>query len=67
MPTNLPPEYFTAEARYRAAETTEEQITMLEELLGTIPKHKGTDKLRADFRKRLAKLQGSGLDPILFK
>lgn len=57
MPTNLPPEYFAAEARYRAAETTEEQITTLEELLGTIPKHKGTDKLRANFRQRLAKLK----------
>jgi ribosome-interacting GTPase 1 len=57
MPTNLPPEYFAAEARYRAAETTEEKIAALEELLGTIPKHKGTDKLRADFRQRLSKLK----------
>jgi hypothetical protein len=57
MPTNLPPEYFAAEARYRTAETPEEQITTLEDLLSTIPKHKGTDKLRADFRQRLAKLK----------
>jgi ribosome-interacting GTPase 1 len=29
----------------------------LEELISTIPKHKGTDKLRADFRKRLSKMK----------
>jgi small GTP-binding protein len=57
MPTNLPPEYFDAEARYHAAETTQEKIASLEEMLGTIPKHKGTDKLRADFRRRLSKLK----------
>lgn len=57
MPTNLPPEYFEVEARYRAAETTEEKIAALEELIGAIPKHKGTDHLRADFRRRLAKLK----------
>jgi ribosome-interacting GTPase 1 len=57
MPTNLPPEYFDAEARYKAAETAEEKITALEELLGTIPKHKGTDHLRADLRRRLSKLK----------
>ena len=57
MPTNLPPEYFEADKRYRAAETTAEKISALEDLLSTIPKHKGTDKLRADMRRRLAKLK----------
>jgi ribosome-interacting GTPase 1 len=59
MPTNLPPEYFTVEARYRAAKTPTEKIACLEELLSTIPKHKGTDKLRADLRKRLSKLKSA--------
>lgn len=59
MPTNLPPEYYEAENRYRAASTTQEKIASLEELLSTIPKHKGTDKLRADFRRRLSKLKSS--------
>jgi len=57
MPTNLPPEYFEVDKRYRAAKTTAEKIETLEELLGTIPKHKGTDKLRADFRRKLSKLK----------
>lgn len=59
MPTNLPPEYFEAEERYNQATTTEEKIAGLEALISTIPKHKGTDKLRADFRKRLSKLKSS--------
>ena len=59
MPTNPPPEYFEAETRYRAAQSTADKMTRLEELMGTIPKHKGTDKLRADLRKRLSKLKAS--------
>ncbi|HPV08132.1 MAG TPA: TGS domain-containing protein [Aggregatilineales bacterium] len=59
MPANLPPEYFAAEERFRAAETTEEKIASLEELISTVPKHKGTDHLRADLRRKLAKLRES--------
>ena len=47
MPTNLPPECAELEARYRAATSTEDKIDALEELLAAIPKHKGTDHLRA--------------------
>ncbi len=57
MPTNLPPECQKIEERYRAADTPEEKIACLEELLATIPKHKGTDHLRADYRRKLAKLK----------
>jgi ribosome-interacting GTPase 1 len=57
MPTNLPPEYFEVERRYRAAESASEKIACLEELLSTVPKHKGTDKLRADLRRKLSKLR----------
>jgi len=57
MPTNLPPEAIEAEARYRAAKSVAEKIASLEEFISTIPKHKGTDKLRADLRKRLSKLK----------
>lgn len=57
MPTNLPPEAVEAEKRYRAAQTAGEKVTTLEEYIGAIPKHKGTDKLRASLRKRLSKLK----------
>ncbi len=57
MPTNLPADYFNAEERFRSATTTEDKIKHLEEMMGTIPKHKGTDHLRADLRKKLSKLK----------
>jgi len=57
MPTNLPPEYFEVEKRYRAAQTPAEKVVLLEELIGTVPKHKGTDKLRADLRRQLSRLK----------
>ena len=57
MPTNLPADYYNAEERFRSATTTEDKVKYLEEMLSTIPKHKGTDHLRADLRKKLSKLK----------
>jgi ribosome-interacting GTPase 1 len=59
MPTNLPPEYFEADRRYREASDPLEKVARLEELISTIPKHKGTDKLRADLRRKLSKMKDS--------
>ena len=56
MPANLPPQYFEAEKNFRAAKTTPEKIAALEEMLAIMPKHKGTDHLRAKLRQRIAKL-----------
>jgi len=55
MPANLPPHYFEAEQRYREAKTPEAKVEALEDMLTIMPKHKGTDKLRADLRRRIAK------------
>jgi ribosome-interacting GTPase 1 len=57
MPANLTPAYREAEARFRGAVTREERIAALEDMLRTIPKHKGTEKLQADIRSRLSKLR----------
>lgn len=57
MPANLPPPYFEAEKRYREAKTPEAKIEALEEMLTIMPKHKGTDKLRADLRRKIAKFK----------
>lgn len=57
MPTNLPPEYFEIEKRFREAATPAEKIIALEDLIATVPKHKGTDKLRADLRRKLSQLR----------
>jgi ribosome-interacting GTPase 1 len=47
--------YFEAEKRFREARTSEEKIQALEEMLAIMPKHKGTDKLKADLRRKIAK------------
>ena len=57
MPANLPPEYFEAERKFKQASTPAEKIVALEDLIATVPKHKGTDKLRADLRRRLSQLR----------
>jgi len=57
MPANLTPEYFKAEKWYREATTTEEKILALEQMLSVMPKHKGTDHLKADLRRKLSKLK----------
>jgi ribosome-interacting GTPase 1 len=57
LPANLPPAYFEAEKRYRDAKTPAEGIAALEEMLAIMPKHKGTDKLKADLRRRISKLK----------
>jgi len=60
MPANLPPQYFEAEKNFRQAKTVPEKIAALEEMLAIMPKHKGTDHLKADLRRRIAKLSQSG-------
>jgi len=57
MPANLPPVYHEIEARYRAARRPEEKLAALEEMLRVLPKHKGTDKLQADLKARIARLR----------
>ncbi|MDH7579038.1 MAG: 50S ribosome-binding GTPase [Bacillota bacterium] len=60
LPANLTPQYHQAEQRYKAAKTIEEKIEALEEMLAVIPKHKGTEKLQADIKRRLSKLRTEG-------
>ena len=56
MPTNVPPQYREAEERYRQASTIQAKIASLQEMLAIMPKHKGTDHLKAQLRSRLSKL-----------
>ncbi len=57
MPANLTPQYLEAERRFRQAATPEEQLAALNEMMATIPKHKGTEHMRADIRRRMAKVR----------
>jgi len=60
MPANLTPEYFKAEKWFRSATSNDEKIRALEQMLRVIPKHKGTDHMRADLRKKLSRLKEVG-------
>ena len=57
MPANLTPQYREAEERYRQAKNPPDKIRALEEMLAIIPKHKGTEKLQADLKRRISKLK----------
>lgn len=55
MPANLSPDYLSAEQEFKNAQTQEEKIACLERMLSTIPKHKGTEKLQGDIKRRLSR------------
>ncbi|MGB9857481.1 MAG: GTPase [Dictyoglomaceae bacterium] len=56
MPANLPPQYFEVEKKYREAKSLEEKIQALKEMLAILPKHKGTEKMKAELRRKLSQL-----------
>lgn len=56
MPANLTPQYFAAEAKYKEATTTRDKLKALRGMLSAIPKHKGTEKLQGDIKRRIALL-----------
>ncbi len=57
MPANLPPEYIEAELRFRAAKSPNEKLSILRELMSLVPKHKGTERLRVELKRKWTKLQ----------
>jgi hypothetical protein len=57
MPANLTPDYLAAERAFKEAATLPEKIAALEHMLAVIPKHKGTDRLQGDLKRKLAKLK----------
>ena len=72
MPANLTPEYEKAELRYRQATSDDERLAALQAMLSAIPKHKGTEKMQADLKRRISQLRreeqkaahGKGPDPF---
>ncbi len=59
MPANLTADFIKARQKLRQAKSPEEKLAALEEMLVTIPKHKGTDHMQADIKKRIAKARGA--------
>ena len=55
MPANLPPEYHKIESELRTARDPRDKIDIYERLIAVIPHHKGTDKLIAMYRQKIAK------------
>jgi ribosome-interacting GTPase 1 len=55
MSTNLTPQYKEAEEEFRQAVSPEAKLEALEKMLRLIPKHKGTEKMQGDIKKRIAK------------
>jgi len=60
MPANLTPDYLAAEQEYKNAVTRDEKLAGLEKMLACLPKHKGTEKLQADIRHRMADVRREG-------
>jgi ribosome-interacting GTPase 1 len=46
-----------ADKKFKEATTPQQKLEALEEMLSTIPKHKGTEKMQADLKHRIAKLR----------
>src|SRR4030042_523773 len=57
MPANLTPQYLEADRKFREAKTPQDKMKALEEMMATIPKHKGTEKMRAMIKTKMAKLR----------
>jgi uncharacterized protein len=64
MAANLTPEYLEAEKEFKSANTTEQKVQALERMLATIPRHKGTEKLQADLKRRLSKLRAGQAERV---
>jgi uncharacterized protein len=56
-PANLTQDYLKADQEFKAARTPQEKLDALEKMLRLIPKHKGTDHMQADIKRRMKKLK----------
>ncbi len=55
--TNQSPQYQKAEAKFLSAQTPEERIEALKEMIKECPKHKSSEKMLANLKTRLKKFQ----------
>ncbi len=60
MPANLTPQYMELDRKLKTARTAKEKLEILEEMLAVIPKHKGTEKMQAMLKTKIAKLREAG-------
>ncbi len=55
MVANLPPQFYQKEAELKKARSIQEKITILEELLAIMPKHKSSEKLQAEIKTKISR------------
>lgn len=63
MPANLTPDYQRADQRYRDATSPAEKLAALEEMLRTLPKHKGTEKMQAELKRKISEAREAVSSP----
>ena len=54
MAANLTPQYLEAEAEYKKAQTAEERLACLQKMWQEVPKHKASEKLQAELKKKIS-------------
>ncbi len=57
MPANLTPDYLRAEEDYKKAGSAADRLEALKRMMAALPKHKGTEKMQADLKRRMASLR----------
>jgi len=55
MPANLPPQFFELQQKLNQTKDLQEKIEILEEMLAICPKHKGTERVQEEIKKKIAK------------
>ena len=63
MPANLPPQYVELENQYREEKDPKIRLELLERMLREIPKHKGTDHLVGELKRKISKLKAQTEKP----
>jgi len=54
MAANLTPQYLEAETDYKKAQTPEERLECLQRMWSLVPKHKASEKLQAEIKKKIS-------------
>ncbi|MBC7074174.1 50S ribosome-binding GTPase [Candidatus Parcubacteria bacterium] len=57
MPANLPPQFFQLQAKLNSTKDVKEKIEILKQMLAICPKHKGTERVQEDLKRKIAKLK----------
>lgn len=63
MPANLPPQYIELENQYREEKDPKVRLDLLERMLREIPKHKGTDHMVGELKRKISKLKSQTEKP----